>query len=59
MKEKSLPVEKFFDHGKILGLSLLKMKSYNKKMLVLKPLKYILLNQEQKHLFALMSTPQK
>ena len=28
-------------------------------MLVLKPLRYILLNQEQKHLFALMSTPQK
>ena len=52
-------VENFLDKGKIfacekipcgkmIGLSLLKMKSI-KQMLVLKPLRYLFLNQEQKN----------
>ena len=41
-------MKKFLDRGKTIGLSLLKISLFNKKILMLKRLRYMFINLEQK-----------
>ena len=41
-------MKKFLDRGKTISLSLLKISLFNKKILMLKQLRYIFINLEQK-----------
>ena len=48
IKEKFWLMKKFLDRGKTISLSLLKISLFNKKILMLKQLRYIFINLEQK-----------
>ena len=47
-QEKILNCIKFFAFGEIIDLSFLKMKLYDKKILMLTPVRYIFVNFEEK-----------